>query len=203
MPRALPPAATTAVVTMELQRGVVGDLGNMAALTAAATARGTLQRCGVLVDAARANGVAVVHAQVEWRADRRGTPLNTPMVSMLAKNPAQMLEHTDAVAPLPELGDTSGDLVSVRRHGMTPFTGTDLDALLRSLGVTAVVACGVSLNVGVLGLCLGAVDLGYQVVVPTDAVVGVPEAYGDDVLAHSLAPLTTLTTVDDLIAAWA
>ncbi len=187
---------------MELQRGVVGDLGNMAALTAAATARGTLERCGALVHAARAHGVPVVHAQVEWRADRRGTPLNTPMVAMLAKNPAQMLEHTDAVAPLPELGDTSGDLVSVRRHGMTPFTGTDLDALLRSLGVTAVVACGVSLNVGVLGLCLGAVDLGYQVVVPTDAVVGVPETYGDDVVAHSLAPLTTLTTVDDLVASW-
>ena len=187
---------------MELQRGVVGDLGNMEALNAAAAARGTLERCGVLVGAAREHGVAVVHAQVAWRADRRGTPLNTPMVAMLAKNPAQMLEHTDAVAPLPQLGDTSGDLVSVRRHGMTPFTGTDLDALLRSLGVTAVVACGVSLNVGVLGLCLGAVDLGYQVVVPTDAVVGVPEQYGDDVLANSLAPLVTLTTVDDLAAAW-
>ncbi len=187
---------------MELQRGVVGDLGNMTALNDAAAERGTLERCGELVDAARRHGVAVVHAQVAWRADRRGTPLNTPMVSMLAKDPAQMLEHTDAVAPLPQLGDTSGDLVSIRRHGMTPFTGTDLDALLRSLGVTAVVACGVSLNVGVLGLCLGAVDLGYRVVVPTDAVVGVPVQYGDDVLANSLAPLTTLTTVDELVASW-
>ena len=43
--------------------------------------------------------------------------------------------------------------------------------------MTTVVAIGVSLNVGVLGLVLSAVDLGYQVVVPTDAVAGVPEAY--------------------------
>ena len=42
------------------------------------------------------------------------------------------------------------------------------------MGVTTVIATGVSLNVGILGLCLSAADLGYRVVVPTDAVVGVP-----------------------------
>ena len=90
----------------------------------------------------------------------------------------------------------------MRHHGLTPFTGTDLDAVLRSLGCTTVVACGVSLNVGVLGLCLTAADLGYRVVVPTDAVVGVPAGYGDDVLANTLAMVATLSTVDDLLASW-
>ena len=202
MPRALPAAETAAVVTMELQRGVVGDRSSMPALVDAAAGRETLVRCGALVRAARASDVTVVHAQVAWRADRRGTPLNSPMVAMLARNPEQMLEGTEAVAPLPELGDTSDDLVSIRRHGLTPFSGTDLDALLRSVGASTVVACGVSLNVGVLGLCLGAVDLGYRVVVPTDAVVGVPEQYGDEVIEHTLRPLVTLTTVDELAAAW-
>lgn len=202
MPRALPAAETAAVVTMELQRGVVGDRSSMPALVDAAAGRETLVRCGALVRAARASDVTVVHAQVAWRADRRGTPLNSPMVAMLARNPEQMLEGTEAVEPLPELGDTSDDLVSIRRHGLTPFSGTDLDALLRSVGATTVVACGVSLNVGVLGLCLGAVDLGYRVVVPTDAVVGVPEQYGDEVIEHTLRPLVTLTTVDELAAAW-
>ena len=202
MPRALPAAETAAVVTMELQRGVVGDRSSMPALVDAAAGRETLVRCGALVRAARASDVTVVHAQVAWRSDRRGTPLNSPMVAALARNPEQMLEGTEAVAPLPELGDTSDDLVSIRRHGLTPFSGTDLDALLRSVGASTVVACGVSLNVGVLGLCLGAVDLGYRVVVPTDAVVGVPEQYGDEVIEHTLRPLVTLTTVDELAAAW-
>lgn len=202
MPIEIPSPETTAVVTMELQRGVVGDLASMPDLVEAATTRDTLGRSGSLVIAARAAGVSVVHAQVAWRADRRGTPLNTPLVSYLARNPDQMLEATAAVEPIPELGDTSGDLVSLRRHGMTPFSGTDLDALLRSVGVTTVVACGVSLNVGVLGLCLGAVDLGYRVIVPTDASVGVPAEYGDEVLAHTLRPLVTLTTADELIRAW-
>jgi len=114
-----------------------------------------------------------------------------------------MLEGTAAVDLIDELGDTSTDLSSWRRHGLTPFSGTDLDPLLRSLGVHTVVAVGVSLNVGVLGLCLGATDLGYRVVVPTDAVVGVPADYGDAVLANSVAMVATLTTVDELLGHWA
>lgn len=187
---------------MELQRGVVGDLATLPELRAAAEERGTLAACGRLVGAARDAGVPVVHAVVAWRPDRRGTPLNTPLVRALSRNPDQVLDGSAAVELVPELGDTSTDLRSHRHHGLTPFPGTDLDPLLRSLGTTTVVACGVSLNVGVLGLCLGAADLGYRVVLPTDAVVGVPAAYGDEVIANSLAPVATLATVDELLAAW-
>jgi nicotinamidase-related amidase len=190
------------VVTMELQRGVVGDRATLPELAEAVASEGVLTACGRLVTGARSRGVAVVHARVEWAEDRRGTPLNTPLVAALSRDPSQMLTGTDAVDPVPELGDTSGDLHSVRRHGLTPFTGTDLDALLRSLDTTTVVAAGVSLNVGVLGLCLGAADLGYRVVVPIDAVAGIPTGYAADVLANTVAMVATLTTVDDLLAHW-
>ena len=188
---------------MELQRGVVGDVATLPDLVDAARAAGVLEACTRVVEGARSAGVPVVHARVEWAADRRGTPLNTPLAAALARNPAQMLAGTAAVEAIPELGDTSGDLRSVRRHGLTPFTGTDLDALLRSLDTTTVVAVGVSLNVGMLGLCLNAADLGYRVVVPTDATVGVPAEYGAQVLQHSLAPVATLTTTAQLLERWA
>lgn len=190
----------TTLLTMELERGVVGDLSNLAPLTEAARTRGTLEACGRLVEGARAAAVPVVHAVAQWRADRRGTLLNTPLTASLSRIDTQILAGSEAVELVPELGDTSGDLLSVRHHGLTPFTGTDLDALLRSLATTTVVACGVSLNVGVLGLCLSAADLGYRVVVPTDAVVGVPAEYGDEVLTNTLAMVATLTTVDDLLS---
>ncbi|WP_238314886.1 isochorismatase family protein, partial [Methylobacterium crusticola] len=72
-------------------------------------------------------------------------------------------------------------------HGLTPFTATSLDQILRNLGVTTVVATGVSVNVGIMGLCLSAVDLGYQVVLVRDAVAGVPAEYEEAVIEHSLA----------------
>lgn len=200
---ALPYPNGCAVVTMELQRGVVGDLAPMPALVDAAAQRGTLGACGAMVRGARAHEVPVVHARVRWAADRRGTPLVTPLISALARRPDQMLEGTAAVDLIDELGEVGTDLSSWRRHGLTPFTGTDLDQLLRSLGAHTVIAIGVSLNVGVLGLCLSATDLGYRVVVPTDAVVGVPADYGDTMLANSIATMATLTTVDELLGHWA
>lgn len=198
----LPPPATTAVVTMELERGVVGDLATLPQLRDAAAERGTLASCGRLVAGARVAGVPVVHCLAEWRPDRTGTPLNTPLVRALARHPDQILAGSPATELVAELGPTDGDLRSVRRHGLTPFHGTDLDPLLRSLGVSVVVACGVSLNVGVTGLCLGAADRGYRVVVPSDAVVGVPATYGDEVLTHTLSGVATLCTTADVLGAW-
>ena len=198
----LPGANRCAVVTMELERGVVGDLATMTELAAAAARRGVLSACGTLVHAARAAKVPVIHALCEWTEDRSGTPLNTPLVRALARNPAQILAGSPAVELVPELGDTTSDLVSVRRHGLTPFPETALHELLLGCGADVVVACGVSLNVGVLGLCLGAADLGYEVVLPTDATVGIPEAYGDDVVRNTLAAVVTLTTVAELTASW-
>jgi nicotinamidase-related amidase len=64
-----------------------------------------------------------------------------------------------------------------------------------------VVATGVSINIGILGMVLSAADLGYRVVVPTDAVVGLPASYGDAVLQGTISLLARLCRVNDVIAA--
>ena len=193
------PPARTAVLTMELQRGVVGDLATMVELREAVAESGLLETVRSMLEAARAAEIPVVHATVSWRADRRGTPLNTPLARHLANNPHQVLEGTPAVELDPRIGAVpSRDLVSHRHHGMTPFTGTSLDSLLRSLGVDHLVICGVSLNVGVLGAVIEAVGLGYEVTIPTDAVVGSPADYAAGVLRNSLAPLAILVSSEAL-----
>lgn len=193
----------TAVLTMELQRGVVGDLSTMGQLQEAVAAADLLGSVRRLLEAARSASIPVIHATVGWRSDRRGTPLVTPIARHLAENPAQMLEGSSAVDLEPKIGaDVAVDLISHRQHGMTPFTGTSLDALVRSLGVSRLVVCGVSLNVGVLGAVLEAVGLGYEVTVPTDAVVGVPADYGAAVIRNSLSHVATLTTTEHLARRW-
>ncbi|HEY5842912.1 MAG TPA: isochorismatase family protein, partial [Mycobacterium sp.] len=79
---------------------------------------------------------------------------------------------------------------------------TDLDPILRNLGVTTIVAVGVSLNVAIPNLVMDAVNAGYRVVLPRDAVAGIPAEYGDAVIDNTLALLATVTTTDDLIEAW-
>lgn len=192
-----------AVLTMELQRGVVGDLASMPDLRDGVEEVGLLASVRKLLAGARTVGIPVIHATVTWREDRRGTPLNTPLTRHLAANPDQVLEHSPSAELDGAIGaDLSVDLVSNRHHGLTPFTGTTLDALVRSLGVSQLVICGVSLNVGILGAVVEAVGLGYEVMVPIDAVVGVPVVYGESVIRNSLRPLASLATTDEIVRSW-
>jgi nicotinamidase-related amidase len=69
--------------------------------------------------------------------------------------------------------------------------------------VRTVVLMGVSLNLGVTGAALSAVDLGYQVIVVRDAVVGLPKEYADAMIEHTLSMIATIVTAEELIAAWA
>ena len=69
-------------------------------------------------------------------------------------------------------------------------------------GVTTIVAVGVSLNVAIPNLVMDAVNKGYRVVLPRDAVAGYPAEYGTAVIENSLSLLATVTTTDELLATW-
>ncbi|MCB0995811.1 MAG: cysteine hydrolase family protein [Acidimicrobiales bacterium] len=192
----------TAVVTCEMQRGIIGDEGVFTQLVDEVRDLGIVPLTQRLVQGARAVGVRVVHATVEFRADRAGTAINNPMMGAMTKLPGHILQGTDAARVVSELGPEPVDLVVPRLHGLSPFTGTALDATLRNLGVHTIVAVGVSVNEAVFGMCLEAANLGYRVALPTDAVAGHPRHYAEDVIRYSLSLMTNLTTVDDVLGAW-
>jgi len=193
----------TAVLTMELQRGVVGDLAAFPDLRAAVLEMGLLDLAGTVCRTARSAGARVVHCTAEFRPDRLGSAVNCRMLAAAEKMNAGRL---DAGAPgtelVAELDVSESDVVVARTHGLTPFTSTDLDQILRNLRVTTVVAIGSSINVGILGMVLSAVDLGYRVVVPDNAVVGVPPEYGRSVMSNTIALLATIVSVEDLVNTW-
>ncbi len=191
-----------ALLTMEMQRGVVGDLSALRALADVIAEQGVPGRLGGLLEAARRVEVPVIHCKAAFRPDRRGSYRNVPMVNALLKNPEHMLLGEPSTDVIPELGPAPTDLDTVRLHGMSPFAGTDLDPKLRSLGVDTVIATGVSLNVGILGLVIESLNYGYNVVLVTDCVGGYPVAYGEQVLEHSLARITTQTTAEALKKIW-
>ncbi len=191
----------TALVTSEVQNGVVGP---DSALPALADAAGPMiDRLAVLCQAARGAGVRVVHATAERRRDGAGSNTNARLFMAVRRSPVALLPGSDEVQVVPRLGPEPEDLVLTRLHGLNPMAGTDLDPVLRNLGVATIVVTGVSVNVAVTNLVMDAVNHGYQVVVPRDAVCGIPRDYAEAVLDHTLAPLATLTTVDDLVATWA
>jgi nicotinamidase-related amidase len=166
-----------------------------------------LEALGRLVRAARAADVQVVHCVVQGRPDGRGGNHNTRMNAVSAKrraaNPdAPFFDPVAGSQVASKIGTEPTDIILTRMHGMSPMTDTGLDSVLRNLGVSTIVACGVSVNVGLTNLVMDSVNRSYDVVVPTDGAAGVPKEYADAVLENTIAMIARLTTTDELCALW-
>lgn len=194
--------ATTALVLQECQNGVIGELSALPALAEAAK-EGLIPNVAALADAARSVGARVIHCTAQHRADGWGGNRNARLFRAMPKMPVQLHVGTPAVEVVPEIGVADADMVLPRHHGLSPFEGTELDSLLRNEGIRTIVAVGVSVNVAIINLTFDAVNAGYVVVIPRDAVAGTPPDYVDAVFEHTLGIVATITTTNDVVNAWA
>ncbi|MFD7239310.1 cysteine hydrolase [Streptomyces syringium] len=194
--------ATTVLLTVECQRGVVGPDSALPELAAVARASGALGNVARLVEGAHAAGVQVVHAIAERRPDGRGASRNARLFRAAQRLPVQQLTGTLAVRVAEPIPVGEDDLVVRRLHGLSPLAGTGVDALLRNLGCRTLIVTGVSANVAIPNAVFDAVNLGYTAVVPADAIAGVPADYTAAMVRHTLALVATMTTTDAVLRGW-
>lgn len=180
--------------------GVIGTKAVLRDLAEAASAT-AVPNIARLLDGARAAGVDVVHCLAQRRPDGRGANTNARLFGATTKLGIDLTPGGGGDL-LPELGPEPSDLVLTRLHGIGPMGGTDLDAVLRNLGVTTIVGVGVSVNVAITNFVMDAVNLGYRFVLPRDAVAGVPAGYAAAVIDNTLSLLATVTTTDEVLERW-
>lgn len=113
--------------------------------------------------AARCAGAAIVHSRLASRA--AGCADIVPALRAYVRA-ADALEGTWAAAPLDGL-HTPGDLI-VTKSGSGAFCSSDLDQVLRNLGVRTVLYAGVVTDRCVLLTAAAGFDLGYQQYLLTD-----------------------------------
>jgi biuret amidohydrolase len=190
----------TAIVTQECQGAVVGPHAGLRLLAEEAR-RVAVPNIVRLLPVARAAGVRVVHCLVRRRPDGLGSNHNAKIFAV-ERDGVDIAPGSPGAALLPELGPEPTDVVLSRWHGVGPMGGTDLDAVLRNLGVSTIVVVGVSLNIAIPNVVMDAVNAAYRVVVPRDAVAGIPTEYGEAVIANTLSLLATITTTDELLEVW-
>ncbi|VCT89040.1 Isochorismatase family protein YecD [Mycolicibacterium hassiacum DSM 44199] len=193
--------STTALVTQECQGGVIGPQAGLPALAEEAR-REAIPNIGALLDAARRAGVTVVHCLMQRRKDGRGSNTNARLFAAAKSFGADLTPGTPGASVLPEFGPAPEDLVLTRTHGVGPMTGTDLDPVLRNLGIRTIVGVGVSVNIAIPNFVMDAVNRGYHFVLPRDAVAGYPRDYADAVIDNSLALLATVTTSAQVVDIW-
>ncbi|HWF16723.1 MAG TPA: cysteine hydrolase family protein [Acidimicrobiales bacterium] len=189
----------SAVLFIECQRGVIGDLSVLPALAeAAGPARAAMGR---LAAGARAAGARVVHLTYLPLAGGRTASRRAPLVRATSSTSDWSADHP-AMEVIAEIGVGPDDLVLPRHQGISPVHRTEVLAMLRNLGIDEVIVAGVSTNLAVLLVAVGAADENFGVTVATDASVGTPAAHHASVLKHSLAYVARLATVDELVAEW-
>lgn len=126
-----------------------------------------LLRVGQAIEAARGAGVPVVHVVVAFRPGHPEISSRNKIFSALAgtggfgadDESAQI--HPD-VAPLP-------DEVVVTKRRVSAFAGSDLDVVLRGLGVHSLVLTGIATSGVVLSTLRQAADLDFELTVLSDA----------------------------------
>nr|WP_240983008.1 cysteine hydrolase [Streptomyces sp. S3(2020)] len=192
---------STVLLTVECQQGVVGPDSALPELAEEARSSGALANVARLVAGAHESGIQVIHAVAERRPDGRGANRNARLFRAAERLPVQQLSGTTAVRVAAPIEVTEEDFVVRRLHGLSPIQGTDLDPLLRNLGCRTLVVTGVSANVAVPNAVFDAVNRGYTVVVPKDAIAGVPCDYTSAMIRNTLALVATVTTTAEVLAA--
>jgi nicotinamidase-related amidase len=191
--------ATTVLITVECQQGVVGPDSALPELAAEARSSGALDNVARLVGAAHESGVQVIHAIAERRPDGRGANRNARLFRAAERLPVQQLSGSAAVRVAAPIEVAEEDFVVRRLHGLSPVQGTDVDALLRNIGCRTLIVTGVSANVAIPNTVFDAVNRGYGVVVPRDAIAGVPSDYTPAMIRHTLALAATVATTDEVL----
>jgi len=192
--------STTAVLVVDMQNDNLHPDGAFAGSGAAAHAeeQDVVANVRRVLDAARASGVAVFHNRIVVHPGRDVGGTNAPIFQMLGP---ESLKVGSWGAAAVEGVEPVGDEIVLDRIRMSAFHGTSLDAMLRNLGVTAVVVVGVWTNMAVEHTARDAADLGYRVAVVSDATSSINADWQRAALGYALTNIATITQTADVTAA--
>ncbi len=191
---------TTAVLFVECQKGLLGDISIMKTIRDSAAP--VIPALGRLAHGSRQVGAWVAHLTYFPLANNRSTNRRPPLFKRL--NDAMDPWHKDhpACQPIDEIGVEPRDLLLPRNTGLSPTYGTETFKLLRNIGVTTIVMAGISANVAIPVAAVEAVDEDFDVIIPSDAVAGAPPEHVASMMKHTLPFIARMTTVDALLAGW-
>jgi ureidoacrylate peracid hydrolase len=196
--------ADEAVVVIDMQNNLCHPDGaftrqlgfDMVAFAAA------LDRAVVLVRAARAAGVPVIQTRAEFLPDYAdaGVVLREVLDERM-KASRSLVAGSWQTQIADELGPAPTDYI-LPKNRSSAFFGTQLEPLLRSLGVRRLTICGVSASCCVESTARDAVERGYDVTVAGDATAELTAERCAFTLRTLAEHFCRVASVDEISTAW-
>jgi nicotinamidase-related amidase len=181
------PVSTTALVLIDLQKGIVGRP------VAPYSGEAVVAKGKALAERFRAAKAPVVLVNVAFSADFSDAlkaPVDQPMPRPAGGFPEGWTELVDGLA------EPSDIRVTKRQWGA--FYGTDLDLQLRRRGVTTIVLGGIATNMGVESTARAAHEHGYAVALVEDAMASFSADMHAFAIAHIFPRLGRVVKSDDI-----
>ena len=129
-----------------------------------------------LLTAARVSGAVVAHARADHPPGAES--LN---IADSENRPPLITRGTPEAEIVRELLAQSQE-IQVPKRRWSAFHGTSLDAALRAKGVETIILCGGSTEIGIASTAYGARDLGYNLVIVSDACTSSKRAVHDQLM---------------------
>lgn len=193
----------SALIVVDMQNAFCHPEGSFARMGAdVSEMTAAIAGCRQLVESAHAAGAPVIFLQVQLRTDLRdaGVVFGEIMTKVPENN--ALTEGTWDAQIVDELTpDASRDIV-IQKSRFSGFFGTNLDGLLRSLGVDTLVVTGVGTDICVDSTVRDAAQLNYRCVVPREAVATIDPQLHASTLSILSAAFARIVDVQDVVTAW-
>ena len=189
-------ATKTALILLDMHECIVGPKGNA---QPHATEQDLIAHVVALRRAADNSGAAVVFVHHRRPSGMRDSGLISALFREIADDP-DLQPGSPGLAMVPELPVRPGDIV-VEKQRAGAFAGTDLDQTLRAMAIDTLILTGAWTNLSVESTARYASDLGYRVIVVSDATASLSAEMHAAALAGGLSFLTEIVDTAAIVAA--
>lgn len=192
---------TTALVLIEFQNDFTSEGGTLhGAVAEVMAATDMLANTKEALDAAHAAGATVIHSPISFQ----------PGYFEISKHPYGILKGvvdtnsfvkgTWGCEIVGDVAPAEGDIVLEGKRGLDAFGSTNLDFILRSLGIKTVVLAGFLTNCCVESTMRSAYEKGFEVVTLTDAVGATSVEEHENAIKYDYPMFSKPTTTAEFVA---
>jgi len=156
----------TALLVMDVQSATVAMLQQHA--------EAYLKTMSEAIKKARAKNIPVIYVVIGFRPGFPEISPNSPMFARIKSNPAMKFDAAEAMKVHPSVAPIDGDVTVIKKR-VSAFAGSDLEIVLRSMGIKHIVLSGIATSGVVLSTLREASDKDYISTILSDCCMDMDE----------------------------